>query len=97
MGYEKGDLAHFHNEFRDPHTDQLVDPTVVRFKYETPAGLETTLVYGTDPALTKESTGKYMATVNLNASGTWDFRWETTGIYQGAEEFSRDVAGSEFT
>lgn len=96
MGYAKGDLAHFHTEFRDPHSDELVDPTTVRFKYETPASAETTLTYGSDAALTKLSTGKYMATVNLNASGTWGFRWETTGAYQGAEEFTRDVAASQF-
>ena len=29
MGYTKGDLGHFHNEFRDPHTDALVDPDTV--------------------------------------------------------------------
>jgi hypothetical protein len=96
MGYVKGDLAHFHAEFRDPHSDALVDPTVVRFKYETPAAVETTLVYGVDAALTKTSTGKYQATVNLSASGTWGFRWETTGTYQGVEEFTRSVAASQF-
>ena len=96
MGYAKGDLAHFHNEFRDPHTGALVDPGVVRFKYEPPGGAETTLVYGTDAALTRESAGKYMATVNLNLAGTWGFRWETTGAYQGTDEFTRNVAASQF-
>jgi hypothetical protein len=46
MGYVKGDSAHFHTEFRDPHTGALVDPTTVRFKYETPSNVETTLTYG---------------------------------------------------
>jgi hypothetical protein len=94
--YEQGDLGHFHTEFRDPHTDELVDPPVVRFKHETPGGVETTLIYGTDAALTKESVGRYLATVDLNAGGTWHFRWETTGAFQGAREFSRTVAASEF-
>jgi hypothetical protein len=96
MGYVKGDSVHFHNEFRDPHTDALVDPTAVVFKYETPAGAQTTLTYGSSVELTKSSTGKYQAAVTLDASGTWHFRWETTGTYKGADEFSRDVGASEF-
>jgi hypothetical protein len=96
MAYHKGDLAHFHNEFTNPHTGALVDPTTVKFKYEKPDGTETTLTYGTDAALTKTSTGKYQATVDLTAVGTWYFRWETTGSYQGADEFKRQVVASQF-
>jgi hypothetical protein len=97
MGYIEGGTAHFHNEFRDPHTDELVDPSVVRFKYETPSGIETTLTYGVDPALTKTSTGKYLATVTLSSDGTWGFRWETAGTFAGVDEFTRDVAASQFS
>jgi hypothetical protein len=96
MGYVKGDSAHFHTEFRDPHTDALVDPATVKFKHETPAGVETTLTYGSSSELTRTSQGKYVAAIDLNASGTWWFRWETTGTYKGADEFSRDVAASQF-
>ena len=97
MAYDKGDLGHFHNEFRDPHTGQLVDPPVVRFRYETPAGVETTLTYGVDTALTRSSPGKYLGLVDLNDAGEWWFRWETTGPYQGADEFTREVNGSQFS
>lgn len=98
MAYDKGDQAHFHNEFRDPHTGQLVDPQVVRFKYDPPgAAAAVTLVFGVDGALTKTSTGKYQAAVSLDVAGEWSFRWETTGTYQGAEEFTRTVNASAFT
>jgi hypothetical protein len=97
MAYAKGDLAHFHNEFRDPHTDQLLDPPVVRLKYTPPGGATVTLTYGVDAALTKTSTGKYMATVSLGIVGVWKFRWETTGAYQGASpDLLRTVDESAF-
>jgi hypothetical protein len=97
MGYVKGDSAHFHTEFRDPHTGALVDPTTVKFKYEPPGGAETTLTYGSSPELTKQSTGRYQAAIDLNVAGTWGFRWETTGTYKGADEFTRQVEPSQFT
>jgi hypothetical protein len=96
MGYVKGDSAHFHTEFRDPHSGALVDPTTVRFRFETPSNVETTLTYP-DASLTKTSTGKYQAAIDLNESGTWGFRWETAGTYKGADEFTRDVAASQFS
>lgn len=95
MSYDQGDSAHFHAEFRDPHTNSLVDPSTVKFKFETPVGVETVLIYPA-AALTRSSAGLYQATVDLNAGGTWSFRWETTGTYQGAEEFSRDADTSHF-
>ena len=97
MAYEKGDLGHFHNEFRDPHSGELVDPDSIVFKFETPTGSQTTLTNGVDAALTRSSQGRYLAIVNLNEAGEWRFRWETTGTYQGAKEFTRYVDASEFS
>lgn len=95
--YTKGDLAEFDNDYEDPRTGDPVDPTTVVFRYETPAGIETTLTYGVDAALTKRAAGKYTARVDLNASGTWNFQWKTTGTYQGVDEFTREVAASQFS
>lgn len=95
--YQVGDLPHFHNAFRDPHNGQLVDPATVRFRWKTPADVETTWIYGTDPELTKDSVGLYTAAVDLNAPGVWRFRWETGGTHQGADEFALTVEASSFT
>ena len=56
-----------------------------------------TPVNGVDAALTRSSQGRYLAIVNLNEAGEWRFRWETTGTYQGAKEFTRYVDASEFS
>lgn len=97
MGYIEGDVAHFHTEFRDPHTGELVDPVTVTFKYETPSNATTALTYPSSPTLTKQSTGRYQAAVSLTEAGEWAFRWETTGTYGGADELTRLVAASRFT
>lgn len=94
--YQQGDVLVREETFSDPVTDALVDPTTVKFKYETPAGAETVLTYP-HANLTKVSTGVYQARVNLDAGGTWKFEWVTTGVYQGAEIFERYVRPSDFT
>lgn len=94
--YQQGDVLVREEEFRDPVTDALVDPTTVKFKYETPAAVETVLTYP-HANLTKLSVGVYQARVNLDAGGTWKFEWVTTGTYQGAENFERYVRPSDFT
>ena len=57
----------------------ITDPTAVNFKYENPDGTKTTLVYGTDSALVKESTGVYHVMLLLDTSGAWNYRWIGTG------------------
>lgn len=94
--YEQGDVLVRDMEFRDPATDQLVDPAIVKFKYETPAGIETVLTYP-HANLTKTSTGRYQARVDLDSGGTWKFEQLTTGTYQGVEVFERYVRPSDFT
>lgn len=93
--YDVGDLGKFTATFKDPETDALVDPTTVKFKSENPSAAELTLTYP-DANLVKLSVGRYRASVALNAAGQWTFRWETTGTYQGAEEFSRTVQPTVF-
>jgi hypothetical protein len=64
----------------------LLDPTVVKLSFKTPAGVTTTYIYGTDAQLVKVSTGKYYVDLNANAAGTWYYRWWATGTGQAAEE-----------
>lgn len=64
----------------------LADPTTVKFYYERediPG--ETTLVYGVDGALVKESTGIYHVDLDTTSKpGAWIYRWEGTGSVQAA-------------
>ncbi len=67
-----------------------VDPTAVLFSYMPVAlGTATTLTYGTDAALVKDSTGNYH--VNLDTTsygGQWNWRFFSTGTGQSSIESS---------
>ncbi len=67
-----------------------VDPSAVFFTYKPVAlGTATTLTYGTDAALVKDSTGNYH--VNLDTSlygGSWNWRFFSTGTGQSSAESS---------
>jgi uncharacterized protein YfaS (alpha-2-macroglobulin family) len=72
------------------------DPTSVRFKYKDPEGLITALVYPTDVALVKDSTGNYHVDVDANKVGVWHWKAYSTGQGQAADEGSFTVEESEF-
>jgi hypothetical protein len=74
----------------------LTDPTTIKFKYITPAGTETTLVYGTDAALVRSGTGVYYVDLLLDTAGTWMLRWVGTGAATAADEFSVRVEQTAF-
>lgn len=93
--YDKGDLVRVSALFENSAGTDL-DPTTVTFKYKNPAGTTTTLVYGTDAALVKDSTGNYHVDVNANASGLWLYRWESSTTGQAAQEGQFLVEPSNF-
>lgn len=93
--YDKGDSVRCRATFKDS-SNALIDPTAVSFKYKNPSGTITTLVYGTDAALVKDSTGNYHVDVNANQSGTWYYRFSSTGTGQAADEETFTVAESQF-
>ena len=97
MVYDKGDKARCRVEFRDEdNNDALVDPTAVSFKSLTSASVLTTYVYGTNAQLVREATGRYYVDIDLNAAGTWYFRFESTGTYQAAGEGAMIVTAGAF-
>lgn len=97
MSYDKGDVVRVEGKFFDPdNPDRLVDPSGVVFKYKTPAGVTTTLTYGVDGGLVKQSIGVYYVDLNLAASGEWYTRWEASGSYQGAQEGRLIASASNF-
>ena len=84
--YDIGDLARITAAFTDGTSGAAIDPTAVSLTYKDPAGTLKTLVYGTDNALVKDSTGNYHADINVTLNGTWTYRWFSTGTGQAASE-----------
>lgn len=75
----------------------LVDPTGVLLKYKVSNGSTTTLTYGVDAALVKDSTGMYHAYFTPGSAGTYYFRWETSGTAMvGAYEGTFVIRSSNF-
>ena len=88
--YDIGDLVRVGTTFKNS-ADTLIDPTAVYVKYRTPAGVTTTLTYGVDAALVRDSLGTYHADVSITETGTWHYRWYSTGTGQGSEEHYFEV------
>lgn len=76
--------------------DVLTDPTTVTLKLRTPAGVQTSHLYGTDPGVVKESVGLYHYDLPVSVSGKWVYRWEGTGDASAVEETHFRVLQSEF-
>jgi hypothetical protein len=72
------------------------DPTTVTFKQRTPAGVETTLVYGVDAAVQRTSAGLFFVDVTFGEAGKWTFRWKGTGAVIAADEKFVTVGASAF-
>jgi uncharacterized protein YfaS (alpha-2-macroglobulin family) len=93
--YQKGDVARVTGAFKDS-AGAAIDPTTVKFKFTTPAGVTTIYVFGTDGQLVKDSTGNYHVDLNANEAGIWFYRWESSGTGQAAQEGQFTVEPSGF-
>jgi hypothetical protein len=82
--YAKDSLVRISSEFTVSGTD--TDPTTVKCFYKDPSGVITTLTYGVDNTLIKDSTGKYHVDIFAQAVGTWWYRFEATGSMIAANE-----------
>jgi hypothetical protein len=83
--YDKGDEVRLRGEFTDIAGNH-VDPTAVFVITVDPSENETTYTYGQDDELTRESEGIYNCLINADESGTWYYRFYSTGTRQGAGE-----------
>ena len=92
MAYIVGDLVRVSATFIV--AGALTDPTIVRCKYKNPAGTTTTWVYLTDNQVVKDGTGQFRADIDVSSAGTWNFRWEGTGVAQGAAQGSFEVTAA---
>ena len=73
-----------------------MDPTTVIFKFMNPAGTITTYTYGEDSEVIKSGTGIYYVDIDADSSGTWHYRFESSGSGKASEENSFTVRESEF-
>lgn len=65
--------------------NDLVDPDTLTFKYKEPSGAVTTLVYGTDPEVVRESLGIFYVDHQCLAGGSWAGQWLSTGPAGGTQ------------
>lgn len=93
--YQKGDLVRCSAAFTNS-AGSAVDPAAVRCQYKDPSGNTTSLLYGTDAALVKDSTGNYHADVDADEAGKWYYRFYSTGSGQAADEDTFTVQASAF-
>ena len=92
--YKIGQIARCTGTFRD-EDDTLQDPGAVYFHLIDPSENETTLTYGVDATLIKQSTGIYYVDVTADEAGVFQYRFYSTGSYQTADEDQFEVVPSE--
>lgn len=93
--YNLGDLVRVSGAFTTA-AGSATDPGTVTTYYRNPAGSVTTLVYGADAALVKDSTGNYHVDIDANLPGYWHYAFRGTGSGQSAGENHFQVAPSTF-
>lgn len=93
--FQVGDQPRITGEFRTSN-DLLVDPAQVYAKVKDPSGNIDTYHYGIDPQLQKSAVGIYYADIDADESGTWYYRFYSTGTAQAADEDSFEVEESQF-
>jgi hypothetical protein len=68
-----GEIATVNAQVKDANKN-LVDPTTISFSITDPTGAEAT------PTPAHDGLGHYHVNVTMSATGTWRYRWITTGI-----------------
>ena len=92
--YPLGAVIRLSANFKTNNTNS--DPTTVSVTVKTPLGVKTTLVYGTDQAVVRDSIGNYYYNYAPAIEGRYAFRWSGTGNNIGANETTFDVSESLF-
>lgn len=86
MDYDIGDEILLSATFRDADTLALTDPENVFIKVQKPDTTSEIFQYNVDPELGRLSQGAYTLFYLPDQSGTWRYRWYTTGTLKVAEE-----------
>lgn len=76
----------------------VIDPSSVTAKVKQPGspGTETSYVYGDDPEIEQDSTGRYHIDVDISLAGDWVVRWVAEGSAKGARELTVRARRSAF-
>lgn len=72
------------------------DPSAITLEIRTPAGTNTTLVYGVDLGLVRDSAGVYHSDIQADLEGTWHYRFEGTGNVRAANDGRFYITDSVF-
>lgn len=95
--FDKGDEILVTGDFRelDPANPEapgvLTDPTTVQLRVIKPDGSEVVI-----PNI-RLSIGRFYGLINADMSGSWRWRWQSTGAAQAAEEGRFRVRATKFT
>lgn len=93
--FDKGDLIRLTATFKNT-SGEVIDPAALTFRTLSPTGTIVVLVYATDAALVKDSTGVYHVDVSAAEPGVWGYRFAATGSGQAAAEGEFWVDQSKF-
>ena len=68
------------------------DPTTVKFRKSTPAGIVSSVTYSTSQTtIVKDTTGVYYSNITSTSSGVYWYRWTSTGNITTSQEGSFQV------
>lgn len=78
------------------YVDEIpTDPTTITLKVQDPSGNEATYTYA-GGTVTRHSVGVYYKDLTIDESGTWYYKYTSTGAVGSADERSFSVDTSEF-
>lgn len=105
MSYEIGDVATVRGVFTIDGTQTNFDPTTVKVFIRTPRRVETVYVFGIDPRVVKEATGRYSFDLPLTlpsrgCAAAYYYRWvgyDVDGNPQAGDEKMIEVEKTHFT
>lgn len=84
--HDVGDVILFTALFTDAVSGAAVDPTAVFFGLRDPSGNLATYQYTVDAEVIKNGVGDYKISLAVDETGTWSYRWYSTGTGQASEE-----------
>lgn len=93
--YDVGDAVRCTSTFADTN-GTATDPDNLFFQWRTPDGTLTTKEYGVDAEVLKVSTGVYACDLNIDADGTWQYRFygvADDGDFQGSDKHQFRAVG----
>ena len=98
--YDKGDriTVNTSTTFQDS-AGTAFDPDVVTFKVLEPGQAAVSYVYGVASEVTKNGTGDYTLTIDVETEGRWHYRVQgetSAGVNRGADDGQFDVRDSVF-